>query len=538
MKKNILLLVLISLLISIVIVPVNIEAGSSIYFYSPYPQGIIGLNKPEIGWTVFLGDNEVESIVFLLNGNVMDVKYDEERETFYGIPEDILSDENDVKAILKLENWTNVIEKTWSFTIDNPSIASLPYPNQKQLTALNYANDYRYILDLPLFEFNSSLNMSAQKHADYQANLDIFSHNQIEGTEGFFGESVLERANYYGFDGNLYEDISYQSDPSIQRAVDSLFDAPYHRIPFLVPYNQYFGYGMNEYYHVLNFGNEKEPETSLVAYPGPNQKNVPISWIDNETPDPLRFHPESTINVGYPIVVGIYGNDYLNLTVNHVDLRDEENNEIPFYLNSPEVTGGNDEHLDQEIIIIPKKPLDLSKTYKVRVELEVTENEVKEIYDNTWYFTTESKEDSSIVLIHSQYIYPPLSNDTQTIQFRLGQRYMWIDDESYPLDAVPFIENNRTMVPIRALGNSLGAYVNWDSATKTVIYEKDNLSIKLPIDTNYVNINGTDILVDQGAIIKDGRSYVPIRFISEQLGANVQWLSSKREVLITNNLPN
>ncbi len=536
MKKKILLLVIISLLISIVIIPVNIEAENSIYFYSPYPQGTIGLSKPELGWTVFLGDNEVESITFLLNGNLIDVEYDEERETFYAKPDYLLSGDNDVKAILKLKNWTNIIEKTWSFNVNELSLASLPYPNEKQLTALNYANDYRFVLGLPLFEFNNSLNMAAQKHADYQANLNIFSHNQIVGNEGFFGESVLERANYYGFYGNLYEDISYQSDSSIQISVDSLFDAPYHRIPFLIQDNQYFGYGMNKYYHVLNFGNDKISETSLVAYPGPNQNSVPVVWLDYEIPDPLRFYPESPKEVGYPIVVGIYGKDYSNLKVNFAGLWDMENNEIPFYLNSPKGTGGNDEHLDQEIIIIPKKSLDFSRTYKVRVQLEVTENEIKRNVDNTWYFTTVSKEDNKTGLIHTQYIYPPLSNDSQTVRFKLGQRYIWIDELSYPLDAVPFIENNRTMVPIRALGNSLGAYVTWDSATKTVIYKKDNLSIILPIDKNYVTVNQTEILLDQGAIIKDGRSYVPLRFISEQLGANVEWVEENREVIIINKI--
>lgn len=536
MKKNIVLIVILSLLITILLIPAAIGASESIYSYPPYPQGEIGISKPEIGWTVFLGNNKVENASLLLNGEPIEIKYDKERETFFGFPKKVLSNRNEVNFKLKLEEWNNVIEKNWTFTIDNAAISSLPLPNDNQLKAINYANDYRYILNLPLYEFNNSLNLTAQKHADYQANLNIFSHYQLIGTEGFFGESVLDRANYYGFAGGLYEDISYQRDDSIQLAVDSLFDAPYHRIPFLVPNNQYFGYGMNKYYHVLNFGNNKILETNLVAYPGPNQDNVPVAWLDYETPDPLRFYPEASKNVGYPIVVGIYGNDVSNLKVNNVYLSDNENNIIPFYINSPKVAGGNDEHLSQEIIIIPKNSLDFSKKYKVRVQLDVIKDGVIQNIDNSWYFTTESKKYNSIDSIHNHYIYPPHSNNSDTILFKVGQRYIWVDNISYPLDAVPFIENNRTMVPIRALGNSLGANVNWDSATKTVIYEKGSLSILLPIDKNYADINKKTILLDQGAIIKNGRSYVPLRFVSEQLDADVEWLPLNREVIITNNI--
>ena len=388
MKKNIILLVLISLLISIVSVPIKIEADNSIYYYSPYPQGTIGINQPEIGWTIFLGDNKVENVEFNLNGISLNVRYDDQRQTFYGKPDNLLVGQNNVRAIIKLENWGNVIEKTWSFTVDNPSISLLALPKEEQLNSLNIANDYRYILGLPLLEFNNSLNTTAQKHAEYQANLNLFTHYQTEGSMGFFGVTVADRANYYGYFGNLYEDISYQSNPSSQLAIDNLFDAPYHRIPFLIIENQYYGYGRDRYYHVLNFGNERESSSNWIAYPGQNQENVPIAWEDFETPDPLRFYENTPNKVGYPIVVGVYGKDTSDLTLKSAKIWDEENREVPFYLNSPKVTGGNDEYLDQEIILIPILPLDLSKKYKVRVELEVTENGVKQIYDNTWFFTT------------------------------------------------------------------------------------------------------------------------------------------------------
>ena len=100
-KKNILLAVVIALLISLVMIPAEVGAEESIYFYSPYPQGLVGVSKPEIGWTVFLGDNKVENISFRLNDKEIVVNYDKDRETFYGFPNDVLSNNNNVKAVLK-----------------------------------------------------------------------------------------------------------------------------------------------------------------------------------------------------------------------------------------------------------------------------------------------------------------------------------------------------------------------------------------------------------------------------------------------------
>ncbi len=88
------------------------------------------------------------------------------------------------------------------------------------------------------------------------------------------------------------------------------------------------------------------------------------------------------------------------------------------------------------------------------------------------------------------------------------------------------------MVPVRALGNSLGASVDWDDKTKTVIFQTEDKLLELPINSFQARVNGRMITLDQGAVLKNARSYVPIRFISEQLDAKVTWLPEEREVLI------
>lgn len=520
------------MLVFTVFVPFYVDAGSTIYFYEPYPQGEIGIKNPEIGWKVELEGNEVEYAIFYLNGTRLNVYYDQAREIFYANPNKLLTGTNYVSASIKLKNWSNIFKKTWSFTVAPNSLSSLPVANSKQNTAINYANDYRYVLGNTLFTLNSSLNMSAQKHADYQADLEVYGHYQEENTTGFFGISIADRASYYGFYGDTGEDISYQADSSIQEIVDSLFDAPYHRILFLMPSFDKYGFGSNGSYHVLNFGSLINYEAKWVAYPTSNQSNIPIAWENYERPDPLRFYSGAPKRVGYPIVVGVYGEDVSSVKLVSAKLLDSANNVVPVYINSPKDTGGNDDELKNEVIIIPKSPLRLSEKYKISVNLEVMDNNILKTYNNTWYFTTEAKSGAGVNTLHNMVYYPPFSQETESIQYWIGQKYTQVDNIGYPLDTIPFIENGRSMVPFRALGNSLGATVDWVDATKTVIYNKENLLIEVLINSNQVRVNGETITLDQGAILANGRSYVPTRFISEQLGADVDWIPEKQEVYI------
>ncbi len=534
-KNNRLIIVLIIIFTILIIIPISTKAGNTIHVYAPYPQGNIGISRPEIGWKILLEGNEVASAEFLLNNEPLKVYYSKERETFYAIPGLLLSGMNNVKAKIKIKNWDNIIEKSWTFTVNKGSLSYLPNPNQKQLTAINLANDYRYILDIPLFRFNRALNMSAQKHADYQANLNVFSHYENASDQGFFGETVSDRANYYGFYGDVAEDISYQSDSSIHAAIDSLFDAPYHRLPFLIPSLDYLGYGRDGYYHVIDFGSQMDASYQFVAYPVANQVNIPIAWEDYEKPDPLRFYKTTSNKFGYPIVAGVYGNNVTTVRVISAKLLDSNQNVIPIYINSPKDSGGNDSELSQEVILIPKYPLKLSSKYQVELSLDVKINSVYKTITKSWYFTTEEKEGMGVQALHHYTQYPPYSQNAKTIQFKLGQRFTWVDSKVYPLDVVPYITNGRTMVPFRALGNALGAYVSWNPTTKTIVYKTDNMFIELPINSNSVIVNGQSTTIDQGATIESGgRSYVPIRFISEKLGAKVNWISAEQKVSISN----
>ncbi|WP_027356720.1 stalk domain-containing protein [Desulfofundulus thermocisternus] len=107
-----------------------------------------------------------------------------------------------------------------------------------------------------------------------------------------------------------------------------------------------------------------------------------------------------------------------------------------------------------------------------------------------------------------------------------------IDGERLSCDAPPVTEQGRTLVPLRAIFEALGARVEWDDRTRTVTGIKGGTTIKLVIDQRTAYVNGKPVTLDVPGKILSGRTMVPLRFIGESLGAKVDWNETKRTVII------
>ncbi|AUG56194.1 copper amine oxidase N-terminal domain-containing protein [Acetivibrio saccincola] len=100
-------------------------------------------------------------------------------------------------------------------------------------------------------------------------------------------------------------------------------------------------------------------------------------------------------------------------------------------------------------------------------------------------------------------------------------------------DAEPFIDDNgRTQVPVRFVSEALGAEVGWEGSTKTVTISQGDKEIKIVIGKKDYTINGEKNLMDTEALLKEDRTFVPVRFVSEGLGARVDWDPAVRTVYI------
>jgi cyclophilin family peptidyl-prolyl cis-trans isomerase len=94
-------------------------------------------------------------------------------------------------------------------------------------------------------------------------------------------------------------------------------------------------------------------------------------------------------------------------------------------------------------------------------------------------------------------------------------------------DVGPYVNNdNRTMVPVRFISEQLGANVSWDQHNQYVNISYNQKRIDIPIESKLVYVDGKEIQLDTNAVVRNNRTMVPLRFVSEALGAKVLWSSA------------
>ncbi|MUG44356.1 copper amine oxidase N-terminal domain-containing protein [Paenibacillus woosongensis] len=100
-------------------------------------------------------------------------------------------------------------------------------------------------------------------------------------------------------------------------------------------------------------------------------------------------------------------------------------------------------------------------------------------------------------------------------------------------DEQPYVDKaQRVQVPVRFVSEALGAKVGWNAATKTVTVDLDSNRVVLVLGSKKYTVNGVEKQMDTAAERVGGRTFVPLRFISEGLGASVKWDSAVRTVYI------
>ncbi|OOE14429.1 copper amine oxidase N-terminal domain-containing protein [Fictibacillus arsenicus] len=98
-----------------------------------------------------------------------------------------------------------------------------------------------------------------------------------------------------------------------------------------------------------------------------------------------------------------------------------------------------------------------------------------------------------------------------------------LNGSSVTFDVSPVMENYRVLVPLRKVFEKMGGKVEWDNKTRSVIIEKSEKKISLVTDSKNVTVNGVKQVIDVPLKIKNGRALVPVRFVAETMGADVQW---------------
>lgn len=102
---------------------------------------------------------------------------------------------------------------------------------------------------------------------------------------------------------------------------------------------------------------------------------------------------------------------------------------------------------------------------------------------------------------------------------------IFVKDKDVKFDVPPVIKEGRTLIPLRAIAQSTGAIVQWNSETKEVTITKENpeTNISFKIGDDFITINGTKTMLDVPAQNLKSRTVVPLRFIVENLALKVNW---------------
>ena len=115
---------------------------------------------------------------------------------------------------------------------------------------------------------------------------------------------------------------------------------------------------------------------------------------------------------------------------------------------------------------------------------------------------------------------------------------VWVDGTKVPFyDTHPIKIRGRVMVPLRGVFQQMEATVNWDAATRVVTAHKEGYDIELSLNNPRAHVNGKTVILDVPATEFHDRVVVPIRFIGEALGAHVKWEKETGSVLIETSPP-
>ncbi|HET6946868.1 MAG TPA: stalk domain-containing protein [bacterium] len=114
-----------------------------------------------------------------------------------------------------------------------------------------------------------------------------------------------------------------------------------------------------------------------------------------------------------------------------------------------------------------------------------------------------------------------------------GAVRVFVDGSPVAFDQPPVIQGSRVLVPLRGIFEQMGATVEWRPQTRTVLAARASTLVELQIGSRIARVDGRPVTLDVPAAIIGARTLVPLRFISESLGATVTWQPETRTVLIT-----
>jgi hypothetical protein len=162
-------------------------------------------------------------------------------------------------------------------------------------------------------------------------------------------------------------------------------------------------------------------------------------------------------------------------------------------------------------------------------ELKVKMNQLKEEWDDARSdFKDKLKEMKSInIQKYSKDELDKLKEKTKQLE-KKGMKVLPVENifskkDNLKFEIPPVIKDGRTLIPVRAISEGFGADVEWDEEDRTIEITKDDTTIILNLEDETAIVDGEEIKLDTKPEIISNRTVVPLRFIAETLGLKVNW---------------
>lgn len=121
----------------------------------------------------------------------------------------------------------------------------------------------------------------------------------------------------------------------------------------------------------------------------------------------------------------------------------------------------------------------------------------------------------------------------QSLEEHMNHITVWLDGQEIEMDVPPEVKNERTMVPIRAVAEALGADVGWDQATQKITLTRAGVNVEMTLNSTAATVGGEAVEMDVAPYASNERTLIPARYVAEFFGQKVDWDGERRQVLIT-----
>lgn len=141
-------------------------------------------------------------------------------------------------------------------------------------------------------------------------------------------------------------------------------------------------------------------------------------------------------------------------------------------------------------------------------------------------YVREGTTEKAVTIPLKSYQYKP-----EKVRFKIGSRTMNVDGRTVNIDTAAMIRNNRTYVPYRAIGELLGARIEYNDKIRTITTYFGNSTLTMSVGYNHYAVDGKVYQMDATPFINaDGRTMVPLRFIGEVIGYDVQAITNSKKL--------